>query len=271
MKQFSMLLENAVVIFKQRNIMYTLVVRDFKSRYLSSFIGLPWAFFQPAVYVLVIWFAFTYGLRAGNTETGTPFGAWLIAGMIPWMYISQTMIVACEAIREYSYLIKKTSFPVIMIPIIKIFSGMIVHIILIILVAFLLVFAYNISPSIYWVQIIYYFFAIIVLLTGISLFVASVNIFIHDMAHIVNIVVTMLFWATPIIWPYSMLSGSYRYLALFNPFFYITEGYRYTFVEHVWFFEYPEMNLYFWSVTLFLLFIGFLTFNKLKPDFGDEL
>jgi ABC-type polysaccharide/polyol phosphate export permease len=251
--------------------MYTLVERDFKSRYLTSFIGLPWAFIQPAAYILVIWFAFTFGLRAGQTETGIPFGAWLIVGVIPWMFISQTMIVVCNSITEYSYLIKKTSFPVILIPIIKIFSGLIVHFILILLVTILLIFTYNIHPTIYWFQIFYYLFAMFVLLTGIGLFVASVNIFIHDMAHIVNIVVTMLFWATPIIWPFSMLSGNYRYIALLNPFFYITEGYRFTFIEGVWFFEYVELNLYFWAVTILIFAVGLTTFNKLQPDFGDEL
>jgi len=223
------------------------------------------------MYVLVIWFAFTYGLRAGNTDSGFPFGAWLIVGMIPWLFISQTMIVSCMAIIEYSYLIKKTSFPVSLIPIIKIFSGMIVHFIIVTCVAILLLFSYHIPPSIYWIQIFYYLFAIVVLLTGIGLFVASVNVFVKDMAHIVNILVTILFWATPIIWPFTMLSGNLRYIALLNPIFYITEGYRYTFLEQRWFFEFPEMNIYFWSVTLFTLFVGIFTFNKLRPDFGDEL
>ncbi len=177
------------VIFINRNIMNTLVISDFRSRYLNSFVGLPWAFIQPTMYVLVIWFAFTYGLRAGLTDSGFPFGAWLIVGTIPWLFISQTMIVSCMAITDYAYLIKKTSFPVSLIPIIKIFSGMIVHFIIIVCVGLLLMFSYNIPPTIYWLQIIYYLIATTILLTGISLFVASVNVFIKDMAHIVNIIV----------------------------------------------------------------------------------
>ena len=263
---------NILTLFKkQRYVLLTLIARDFKSRYLSSFIGLPWAFIQPAVYVFVIWFAFTYGLRAGNTATGVSFAPWLLVGMIPWLFISQTMIVSCMALPEYGYLIKKTSFNVGFIPIIKIFSGMIVHVNMVFLVVLLLIFNFHIYPTIYWIQIIYYLFATFVLLTGISLFVASVNVFIHDMAHIINIIVTMLFWATPIIWPFSMLHGNYRYIALLNPFFYITEGYRYTFIEKIWFFEFAEMNFYFWTVTLIILSVGVYTFTRLKPDFGDVL
>jgi ABC-type polysaccharide/polyol phosphate export permease len=158
-----------------------------------------------------------------------------------------------------------------MIPFIKILSGLLVHLILILFVIALLVLFYDINPTIYWLQIFYYQFVLLFLLSGISWFVSSVNVFIKDMAHIVNIIVTMLFWATPIIWPFSMLHGNYRYIALLNPFFYITEGYRYTFIEQRWFFEFTEMNLFFWTVSIAIFILGALTFQKLKPDFGDVL
>ena len=259
-------------LFNQRLIMSTLIIRDFKSRYFTSYLGLPWAFIQPASYILVIWFAFTYGLRGGGTgQSNNHFTAWLIVAMIPWMFISQTMIVACSSLQDYSYVIKKTPFNVALIPMVKIFSGLLVHFILIACIIFLLIFFFGIQPTIYWIQIIYYIFATVVLLTGISWIVSSVNVFVRDMAHIVNIMVSMLFWATPIIWPYSMLTGNFKYIALLNPFFYITEGYRYAFLEKIWFFEYLEMNIYFWAITLFLFISGALIFNKLRVDFGDVL
>ena len=271
MKQIKNLLNFISTIFKHQKVLRILVKRDFEGRYLSSIIGLPWAFIQPAVYVFVIWFAFTYGLKAGQTASGMDYAPWLILAIIPWMFISQTMIVSSASITEYAYLIKKTNFPVSMIPIIKIFSGMIVHIILITMIIAILVVFYGIYPTVYWFQIFYYLFALTVLLSGISWFVASVNVFIHDMAHIVTILVTMLFWATPIIWPYSMLTGNLKYIALINPFFYITEGYRYTFIEEKWFFEFVEMNIFFWTFTLIIFILGAYTFRKLKPRFADVL
>lgn len=272
MKQIKAMLDFILVLYRQRKILHTLVLHDFKSRYLSTYIGLPWAFIQPAIYILVVWFAFTFGIRGGgDVGNGIPFAAWLITGMIPWLFISQTMIVSCASINQYAYLIKKTNFPVSMIPLIKILSGMLVHNILVFFIILLLYFYYHIEPTVYWLQIFYYQFVLVFLLSGIAWFVSSVNVFVKDMAHVVNILVTMLFWATPIIWPFSMLQGNYRYIALLNPFFYITEGYRYTFVEQKWFFEFPEMNIYFWTVSILIFAVGVLMFRKLKPDFGDVL
>jgi ABC-type polysaccharide/polyol phosphate export permease len=259
-------------ILSNRYLLGTLIWHDFKSRYLSSYIGLPWAFVQPAVYVLVVWFAFTYGLRAGFTSSGVPFGAWLIAGLIPWLFISQTMIVSCLAITEYGYLIKKTQFPVLLIPIIKIFSGMIVHAVMMGCIVILLIFSFDITPTIYWIQIFYYLFAMLFLLSGVAWLFSAINVFIKDMAHIVNILTTIMFWSIPIIWPYTMISGSnLRFIALLNPFFYITEGYRYTFIEQRWFFEFPEMNIFFWTISIATFVFGLNTFRRLRPGFGDEL
>lgn len=265
-------IENTInKIIQQRHIILTLIKRDFSSRYLSSYVGLPWAFIQPAMYVFVIWFAFTFGLRGGSTGSGSPHAPWLMLGIIPWMFISQTMVVSANSLQEYSFLIKKTNVPVIMIPIIKVFSGMIVHIILVSCIVVLLIVFYGISPTVYWFQIFFYLFTLTILLSGIALLVSSVNVFIKDMAHIVNILVTMLFWATPIIWPFSFLTGNLRYVALLNPFFYITEGYRYTFLEKTWFFEYTEMNVLFWGFTITIFFVGIYVFRRLRPHFADVL
>ncbi len=256
-------------LISRRRILQALVIRDFQSRYLSSFLGLPWAFIQPAMFILVIWFAFTFGLRSNKLDIGAPYAPWLIVAYMPWMFISQTLIVSATSIREYSYLIKKTNFPISMIPIIKILSGLIVHLLLIVVVMLVLILSFHIYPTVYWFQIFYYLFAMTVLLIGLTWFIASVNVFIHDMEHIVNIAVTMMFWATPIFWPFKTLTGNYRYIALLNPFFYITEGYRYTFIQHTWFFEYTEMNLLFWSFTSLMFIFGAFVFNRLKPGITD--
>ena len=271
MKLYKLLKDSNGNLKSRGRIMKALVIRDFETRYLSSFLGLPWAIIQPAMFILVIWFAFTYGLRSHVLNSGVPYAPWLVVAYMPWMFMSQTLILSSTAIEEYSYLIKKTNFPISMIPVIKIFSGLVIHLLLIVLIMIILIFSFHIYPTVYWFQIFYYLFAMTILLIGLTWFIASVNVFLHDMAHIVNIVVTMLFWATPIFWPYKMLTGNLKYIALLNPFFYITEGYRYTFVEHVWFFEYTEMNIFFWTFTILMFVFGAFVFYRLEPGIADQV
>lgn len=258
-------------VYGQRYPLKILVIRDFTGRYLSSYIGLPWAFIQPILYVFIIWFAFAVGLRVGNKSDGMPFAPWLLAGMLPWLFLSQTLVVTCNSIHEYAYLIKKTALNVWMIPVIKILSGLIIHSIMIILLLFLYITVYGIYPDIHWFQFFYYLFSMVILLIGLAWLVSSINVLVPDMGHIINIITTLLFWATPIVWPYESLHGHMRYLALLNPFFYITEGYRYTFLGKMWVFRFTEMNTYFWVVTCVIFLLGAFTFRKLKPSFGDVL
>ena len=93
-----------------------LVKRDFQNKYFASYIGLPWAFIQPAMSMLVIWFAMTYGLKVGKMDSGLPFVPWFICGMIPWLFIAETIISSSGSLIEYSSLIKKTTFKIAVIP-----------------------------------------------------------------------------------------------------------------------------------------------------------
>jgi len=124
LKAFLFFLQSMV---NQRYLIQQLVKRDFQNKYLASYIGLPWAFMQPAVIILVMWFAFTYGLKIRVMESGLPFVPWLICAMVPWLFISETLITSSSSLIQYSYLIKKTSFKVGIIPLIKIFTAFIIH------------------------------------------------------------------------------------------------------------------------------------------------
>jgi lipopolysaccharide transport system permease protein len=259
-----------LTIYRQKYAIGQLIKRDFQNKYLGSYLGLPWAFIQPGIIILVIWFAFTFGFKLKAIDGGIPFVPWLICGMIPWLFISESIGTSTGSLIEYSYLIKKTSFKVGAIPLIKILTGLIIHFFFIGVIAVTAV-AYGYYPSIYWLQIIYFLFATVVLLAGLGWLISSVTVFVRDIGHIISAGISITFWLTPIIWPYSMLSGNTKYIALFNPFFYITEGYRYTFLQKAWMFQNIEMTIYFWVVTGIIFIAGALVFKRLMPHFADVL
>ncbi len=257
-------------LYQQKYTIGQLVKRDFKNKYLASYIGLSWAFIQPVMSILVIWFAMTYGLKIKTDENAIPFVPWFICGMIPWLFISETISSSSISLIEYSYLIKKTAFKIAIIPFIKIFTALLIHLFFIIIIA-IFAMAYGFKPDIYWLQIIYLVFAAFVLLSGLGWLISSITVFVRDMTPIVNVVISILFWATPIMWPFAKLGGQMRYLALLNPFFYIIEGYRYAFLEKAWMFQNIEMTIYFWCITIIIFISGALVFKKLTPHFADVL
>jgi ABC-type polysaccharide/polyol phosphate export permease len=255
-------------LYEQRHIMGQLVRRDFQNRYLSSYIGLPWAFIQPMMGIMVIWFAFTYGLKVGKMETGIPFTIWFITGMLPWQFISESISSSTGSLLDYSFLIRKTSFRVAAIPFIKIFTAMGIHLVFVVLLGVMAV-GYGFPPQIYWLQVVYLLFASFVLLAGLGWLLSALNVFVRDVGQVVGVMLSILFWSTPIMWPYTMLEGPMKYLALLNPFFYITEGYRYAFLGGGWIFRNVEMTVFFWSVALSVLVLGAWVFRKLNPHFAD--
>jgi ABC-type polysaccharide/polyol phosphate export permease len=87
----------------------------------------------------------------------------------------------------------------------------------------------------------------------------------------VNILLQFGMWITPIMWDYHLFGESMlKYLKL-NPFFYISEGYRDSMLNHVWFWEKPVLTLYFWLVALLIFAIGTALFKRLRPHFADVL
>ena len=253
-----------------REVLFQLTKRDFISRYISSYIGIYWAFIQPFISIFVMWFVFTIGFKTGKVDTSVPFTLWLICGMIPWFFLNETINGATRSLIEYSYLITKINFRSSIVPIIKVLTALMLHSMFIgLLVIFCI--AYGFYPTWHWIQIFYYLFASILLIMGITWFTSAITVFIRDVEQIVSVFMQIAFWATPIFWHHSMLTGKLTYVAYLNPFFYIINGYRDSLIYHKWFFEYPGLTLYFWAITLFFFISGALIFSRLKPHFADVL
>ena len=250
-------------------LLYSLTKNDFRQKYLGSYLGIAWAFIQPLITVLIFWFVFQVGFKS-QPVNDVPFILWLIAGMFPWFFFADAVSNATNAVMENSYLVKKIVFKVAFLPLIKIFSALIVHLFFI-LFMYALFMVYGYSFDIYWLQAFYYLGAMVVLILGLSYITSAVVIFFKDVGQIVAMFLQFGFWMTPIFWNIGMIPDRFHWLLKLNPLMYIIEGYRDSLINHVWFWEKPMMGLYFWVVALGLLALGFSTFRKLKPHFADVL
>lgn len=267
--QSLLFLRFVVTLVKSRSLVYNLARRDIQARYLGSYLNFLWAFVQPSVTILLLWFVFDVGFRVPPVDD-YPFILWLIAGIIPWFFFAESLGNATNSILEYSYLVKKVVFKVSVIPIIKILSALFIHFFFIIVI-FLAFYAYGYKPKLCNLQIVYYLFATIVLVVGLSWITSALVIFVKDVGQVVAMFVQFGFWFTPIIWNIKMVPERYQTLMKLNPVYYITEGYRNSFISGIWFWEYPRWTLEFWMVTGAIFVLGAIIFLKLRPHFADVL
>jgi len=231
---------------------------------------LTWAFIQPIAYIIVIWAVFTFGLKTSLINNNIPFILWLVVGLIPWFFIAESINSSTNSIIEYSYLIKKVVFRASIIPIIKILSVLIIHLVLLFIIIFLCIF-YKFYPKIIWIQTLYYLFSAFILIMGLSWLTSSLTVFIRDIGQVVILFMQIMFWTTPIFWDYALIPKNLKIILYLNPFHYIVQGYRNTFIYNIWFWENLDIALSFWIITILLFFPGAIIFKKLRPHFADVL
>ena len=225
---------------------------------------------MPLVTILVFWYVFQRGFK--NLPVGdTPYILWFSAAYIPWIFFVDVVTQGSNCLVEYSFLVKKIKFDVGRIPIIKVLSALFVHVFFVIfLLAMFLVYGYGITP--YAFQIIYYTFSACLLSLGLTWLLSAVTVFFKDMNAIVNVLIQIGFWVTPILWnEETMVDQSVRRVLSFNPMHYIVNGYRDSLIFHRWFWENPGETNMFWVITLLTWILGRIVFRRLRPFFADEV
>lgn len=263
-------------VFASRKLISRLSVNDFKTKFAGSYLGIIWAFVQPVITILVYWFVFEKGFKpaAINNAAGVevPFVLWLIAGMVPWFFFNDALSGGTRALLDYSYLVKKVVFQIDILPVVKIISAVFVHLFFLIF-AIILYALYGYYPDFYTLQVVYYSVCLIVLVLGISYLTSAVVVFFRDLNQVINIVLQVGVWVTPIMWNIDTMNISpiLKSILKLNPLFYVVQGYRDALIGKIAFWERWELTLYFWVMTLAFVGLGNYVFRKLRMHFADVL
>ena len=256
-------------LFRSRKLLFSLAKNDFKNKFAGSYFGLLWSFVQPLATIGVFIFVFQVGFRSAPIEN-FPYALWLTAGLVPWFFFSEAWNSSTNSYFEYSFLVKKVVFKISIIPMIKVVSAMFLHIIFVFIM--ITIFAINgYYPNLYFLQLIYYSFAMSAYIISLSLITSSIMLFFKDLAQIINIVLQFGMWLTPIMWRYTMIPEQYRWILKLNPMYYIVEGYRDSLIFNLCFWHKYNQTLWFWGITGVLFLMGLVCFKKLKPHFADVL
>jgi ABC-type polysaccharide/polyol phosphate export permease len=254
-------------LYLNRLLIFELTKRDFKTKYIQNLFGLSWAVLEPLSMLLILWIVFTKVFPSGNTS-GFPFYLYMLTGLIAYDFFNKALNQATRSIKDFSFLVKQVNFRIAVLPMIYIFSELIIlGIILCVLMFFCLL--SGVYPSVYWFQVFYYIFSACCLLISISWFTSSILCFFPDIYFIISITMRVLFFFTPIFWQVKTVSPQYIGILKLNPLFYLVEGFRMSFLTHQPFWSDTRGTLYYWLVTIFFFFIGIMVFKRLRPHFAD--
>lgn len=260
-------------LIRNRKLIWELAKADFRKRFVGSYFGVVWMFVQPVVTVLIYFMIFQLGFKSVPPVPGVPYVLWLVPGIVPWFFFNEALNAGTSCLQEYHYLVKKVVFNVEVLPVIKLVSCAVVHgIFIAIMVA--MFFCWGRLPMAGWIQLVYYSLALSVHILAVTLFTAAVQVFFKDMAQLVSICLQFGMWLTPVMWAPAMFENfpaRLEQLLKLNPVCYIVTGYRDSMLSGNWFWERPTQTVYYWGITLLLLFFGLWVFRKLRPHFPDVL
>lgn len=258
-------------LFRYRALIQSLVNRELKARYRGSVLGFFWSFFNPLLLLVVYSFVFTVVLPGQHPDELQPYALFLFCGILPWTWFSSSLTEAANSLMAGGTLIKKVLFPAEILPIVSVLANM-MHFFfgLPILLAFLVYF----RPTITFVEVLWFPVVVAVQLLftlGLSLLLAALTVHFRDIKDILSNLLTLWFFATPIIYSMHLAPGNISKAVLnANPFTHLAVSY-----QEILFYDGPFghwkwlMALAAGSVLLFLL--GYFLFDRLRDSFAEEV
>lgn len=265
-------MKDLLFILKEHRIhwykIYKLSLYDFITPLRDTYLGILWIVLNPLLRIGVYWFVFGIGIRNGKPVDGHPFLLWMLAGLIPWFYISSSINSGTLSIYSKSAIITKMKFPTSIIPTNTILTQLLNNIVLVFIM--IIVYVFNgYKANIYYLQIPYYILAATLLLIGISLITSALVMAVRDINRLVGTVLRFMFYLTPILWTTINLPPIGLKIIRLNPFIYIIEGFRNTFLYNKWFFEDVKFTIYYWIITIITILIGSMIHMKFRNRFSD--
>jgi ABC-type polysaccharide/polyol phosphate export permease len=250
------------------------VLRDLKEQYAGTLLGVLWALLQPLSLVLVYWWVFGYvwSLRVPSfrPEGGEfSFVVFLLAGLLPWLAFLESLNKGVHAITARADVLRQGAFPAFVLPIARVLSAHAVYAVL--LASFVLAVRTDIlvaSPGIATGVVLLFALQIAVAI-GLALLLSALTVYVRDLAHVVGMVLTAIFFTAPILYPLLQVPEALRALLWINPYTPFALGFQSLTLEGLQ----PSFAVWaqaFCSAVL-ACFVGGYVFRRLRPGFADAL
>jgi lipopolysaccharide transport system permease protein len=246
------------------DLILVLTQKDLKVRYKSSVLGYLWSVAHPLAFAIVFYAAFKVIIKIPVEN----YALFLICGLFPWQWFANSVNAAPMIFLGNAPLIKKVNFPKNLLPFTLVLQDML-HFILAIPVIILFLFFAGKTPCLLWfVGIPVLIVAQLSLVYGICLIIASLNLFFRDLERLTTIFTTILFYATPVFYPETMIPLKFQSVIMLNPLAPLVISWRNLLLEGTLRIENLLLSLCYGFI---FLTIGFFVYRKLSWRFAEVL
>ena len=259
-------------LFNYKELLLNFAKKELKVKYKNSVLGFLWSLLNPVLMMLVFTVIFTRIFRFPNIDSPSIF---FLAGLLPWNFFNSSVVGGTTSIVGNSSLIKKVYFPRELLPISITLANLVNFALeLIVFVGFILAFAmfnprlldfYKYFPYLLLLVPILFVFTL-----GLSLLVAALNVYFRDIQHMVGILLMVLFYSTPIIYPMSMVpGGKIGFIYSLNPMTTIVSSFK----NVLFWLTNPSLNFMLYSAgsAIVMFLFGYFIFLRLEPEFAEEV
>lgn len=255
-------------LWRHRDLLWSWTTRDLQVRYQGSFLGNAWAVLHPLATLAVYTFVFSVVL---NLRFGPPghggFALFLMAGLLPWLAFAETVQRATTVITGNANLVKKVVFPLEVLPASLVASSLVnlaigLAILLVVVAAMI-----GLSPALVWLPVV---IAIQLAFTlGVAWGLASLGVFVRDLQVGIGLLLNIVLYLSPILYPASAVPPAWRWLFDYNPIAFWVETYRGAILDGTG----PALAplLGHGALALLVMALGWVWFAKTRRAFADVL
>jgi lipopolysaccharide transport system permease protein len=246
----------------------SMVRRDILARYRGSLGDALWTVINPLL--LMSTYFFVFGVVLKSRFPGDPsqagFVLYFLAGMLPWLAVSEAIGRSALVVVEHRNFVKKLLFPVEILPVNMVIAGLVTEVFaLLVFMVGLLLARGHVPLTVLWLPVI--LGPQILLTVGICWFLAALGVYMRDLGQIIGFVLTLWFFLTPICYPEAQLPATLAPFLSLNPMYGLVTGYRRIFLEArapLW-----PMTAWMWLYASLLCVLGHAWFYKLRKGFAD--
>jgi ABC-type polysaccharide/polyol phosphate export permease len=246
--------------YRYRELIWALALKELKIRYKRSVLGFLWALLNPMLLMLVLTVVFSKIMVVSLPH----YGIFVLSALIPWTFFAQSLSYAAESIVGHGDLIKKVRVAKLVFPVAAVVSNMI-NLLLSLIPLALIVIVMRHPFHWQWIYLPVPLLALLLLTLGATFFFATANVYYRDVSHILQIVLQIWFYASPIIYRLDFFPPKYQFIFKLNPIVYVLHGFRLSVYDGM-LPEWPSVVASF-ACAFVALFVGFHIFRRYQDEF----